>query len=181
MLFINYSICSQQSKCQTALAESPLRLLLAGFKNANNTASVIFFLTTTARGKSQCKLFPGKEREMRKTWQPGAGEVWGVRSRPKAQRRGSKPEPWGLRSRPKTGIVWEQHPTSASPGLPVPALHPAVGRRQQRQAVVAFSLSFEASPCPFSLHASLPQAWICRAGSFETFRGVGKARAAAEQ
>lgn len=78
MLFINYSICSQQSKCQTALAESPLRLLLAWFQNANNTASMIFFsLTTTARGKSQCKLFPGKkrEKEMRKTWQPYAREV----------------------------------------------------------------------------------------------------------
>lgn len=42
MLFINYSISSQQSKCQTALAESPLRLLLAWFQNANNIASMIF-------------------------------------------------------------------------------------------------------------------------------------------
>lgn len=128
MLFINYSICSQQSKCQTALAESPLRLLLAWFQNANNIASMIFFplffVTTTARGKSQCKLFPGikTEREMRKTWQPGAREVWGVRSRPKARRLGFKLELWGLRSR--AGLFGTTIPARCcldSPACPPPS------------------------------------------------------------
>lgn len=36
-------------------------------------------------GKSQCKLFPGKQCEMRGMWQPGVSEAWGPGSRPEAQ------------------------------------------------------------------------------------------------
>lgn len=76
-----------------------------------------------------------------------------MRSRPKAQRLGSKPELWGVRSRPKARIVWDQHPSSVLPKFPLPALHPEGSRGRQWWWPFLFNLRLLLALSPF-LHSS---------------------------